>query len=317
VTGVECLRAELGEPDASGRRRPVPVRGSDFFLACDAVIAGIGQHPDVAWLGEEESFEITRWHTLTANPHSMQTTVPDIFAGGDAVTGPATVVEAIGAGKRAAKGIHAFLRGAPLPDRTPDPLPRMKVEPVLMDAADKTRIRPQEVPLISLNRRKTTFDQVALGFDEKTAKEEARRCLRCDQCIGCGECASVCRTRMGIGALQCMGAGDERMVLTDLLRPGDHCIGCGSCVQVCPRRCIEMVDQEGERRLILNGTILARLDMIQCESCGEYYAPRIFIDHVNRVADADQTVKLDRRLCPQCAREIKAVSMAGQARAFR
>ena len=317
VTGLECLRAELGEPDASGRRRPVPVRGSDFLMPCDAVIAGIGQRPDVSWLGEEEDFEITRWHTLTVNPHSMQTTVADIFAGGDAVTGPATVVEAIGAGKRAAKGIHAYLRGAPLPRRTPDPAPRMKVEPIRLDAAEKAEIHPQEIPLISLKKRKTTFEQVLLGFDEKTAREEARRCLRCDMCIGCGECAAVCRTRMGVGALQCMGAGDERMVLTDLLRPGDHCIGCGSCAHVCPRRCIQTVDEGAERQLVLCGTVLARLEMARCESCGEYYAPKRYIEHVNRVADAEHPVKLDRRLCPDCAREIKAVSMAGLAKTFR
>jgi NADH-quinone oxidoreductase subunit F len=317
VTGLECLRAELGEPDASGRRRPIPVRGSDFLMPCDAVIAGIGQHPDISWLGDEEPFEITRSHTLAVNPNSMQTAAPDIFAGGDAVTGPATVVEAIGAGKRAARGIDAFLRGAPMPDRIPDPVPRMRVEPIRMDASEKTGIRPQEVPLIPLSRRKTTFDQVALGFDEKTAREEARRCLRCDLCVGCGECAAVCRSRMGIGALQCMGAGDERMVLTDLLRPGERCIGCGSCAHVCPRRCIELVDEGGERQLILNGTVLARLEMARCESCGEYYAPKVFIEHVNRVADTDQSAKLDRRLCPKCAREVKAVSMAGLANVFR
>jgi NADH-quinone oxidoreductase subunit F len=317
VTGVECLRAELGEPDASGRRRPIPVRGSDFLMEADAVIAGIGQHPDVSWLGEEEGFEITRWHTLAVHPHSMRTAVPDIFAGGDAATGPATVVQAIGAGKRAAAGIDAFLRGAPMPDRTPDPAPRMRVEPIRLDAAEKVRIPPQEVPLIPLEQRKTTFLPVARGFDEGTARDEARRCLRCDLCKGCGECAAVCRSKVGVGALQCMGAGDDRMVLTDLLRPGEHCIGCGSCMHVCPRRCIETRDEPGVRELVLCGTVLARLEMARCESCGAEYAPRKYIEHVNRIADADQPFKLDRRLCPNCAREVKAVSMAGVAGAFR
>jgi len=317
VVGVEWLKAELGEPDASGRRRPIPVRGSDQFMEADGVIVAVGQHPDLLWLGEEDGLEISRWHTLVVNPHTMQTSIADVFAGGDAVTGPATVVEAIGAGRKAARAIDAYLRGESLPESTPEPIPRMRVEPIQMDASEKVVIPPQQVPFLSLEKRKTTFEQVELGFDEKTAQQEARRCLRCDLCIGCGECSAVCRTQMGVGALQCMGVTDDRVVLTDLLRPGEHCIGCASCVNACPRGCIEAVDDGGERRLIQCGTVLARLELARCESCGRYHAPKKYIDYVNKVADADQPQKLERRLCPQCAREIKAISMAGHVRAFR
>jgi NADH-quinone oxidoreductase subunit F len=317
VTGVECLKAELGEPDASGRRRPIPIRGSEHIVEADAVISAIGQHPDLSWIGEDKGLETTRWHTLNVNPHSTQTSIPDIFAGGDAVTGPATVVGAIGAGKLAAKAIDAFLRGQPLPDKARDPVPRMRVEPIPMDAGQKVKIPPQEVVRLPLEQRKTTFKQVEMGFDEKTAQQEARRCLRCDLCVGCGECAAVCRTQMGVGALQCMGAGDERMVLTDLLRPGEHCIGCGSCVNACPRGCIEVIDTDGERKLVQCGTVLARLKMARCESCGRYFAPERYLEYVGQAADRDQPVKLNRRLCPECARGIKAISMAGLSRAFR
>lgn len=317
LTGIECLRAELGEPDASGRRRPVPVRGSDFVMEADAVISAIGQAPDLSWLGATDPFDVTRWRTLVVDPHSMQTSVPDIFAGGDAVTGPATVVEAIGAGKRAARGIDAYLRGEPLPVTTPDPLPRMQVEPTVMDAADKARILPQNIPVLPMEERKATFHQVRLGFDEPTAKQEARRCLRCDLCVGCGECASVCLSQMGIGALQLMGAGDDRMALTDLLRPGELCIGCGSCVNACSHGCLQMIDQGDERRLIQCGTVLARLKLAQCQSCGKYYAPEKLIEHIRKTADAAHGVKLERNLCPECAREIKAISAAGHSSVFR
>jgi NADH-quinone oxidoreductase subunit F len=317
VTGVECLKAELGEPDASGRRRPIPVRGSDFVIEADAVIAAIGQAPDLSWPDATDHFDVTRWRTLVTDPHSMQTSVPDVFAGGDVVTGPATVVEAIGAGKRAARGIDAYLRGESLPDSTPEPLPRMRVEPTLMDAADKARIPPQDEPVLPMAERKTTFKQVRLGFDEETARQEARRCLRCDLCVGCGECATACLSHMGIGALQLMGAGDDRMALTDLLRPAELCIGCGSCANACPRDCIQVIDEGDERRLVQCGTVLARLKMAQCKSCGTYYAPVKYIEHINETADKDQPVKLQRALCPECARKIKAISAAGHSAMFR
>ncbi|MDZ7695932.1 MAG: FAD-dependent oxidoreductase [Deltaproteobacteria bacterium] len=317
LTGIECLKAELGEPDASGRRRPIPIRGSDFVIEADAVISAIGQMPDLSWPDATNQFDVSRWSTLVVDPHSMQTSVPDVFAGGDAVTGPATVVEAIGAGKRAAKGIDAYLRGEPLPESTPDPLPRMQVEPILMDATDKARILPQDEPVLSMAERKTTFKPVHLGFDEETARQEARRCLRCDLCVGCGDCATVCLTHMGIGALQLMGAGDDRMALTDLLRPAEHCIGCGSCANVCEQGCIEIVDEGDERRLIQCGTVLARLKLAQCESCGTYYAPIKYIEHIDETADANQSAKLKRTLCPECAREIKAISAAGHSAMFR
>ncbi len=317
VTGVECLKAQLGESDASGRRRPVPVRGSGHIVEADAVVAAIGQSPDLSWLGGTDLFETTRWRTLAVHPHSMQTSVPDVFAGGDAVTGPATVVEAIGAAKRAAAGMDAFLRGQPLPEATPEPMPWMRVEPVTMEAAEKVRIPPYEAPRLSPETRRRSFDLVELGFDEDTARREAMRCLRCDLCVGCGECAEVCHSRMNVGAIQCMGVGGDRMALTDLLRPGEHCIGCAGCVNQCPRGCLQAVDEGDERRLIQCGTVLARLELARCTGCGAYYAPVRFIEYVNRLADADQPVKLHRTLCPACARESKGVALAGLARAFR
>jgi ribosomal protein S27AE len=80
---------------------------------------------------------------------------------------------------------------------------------------------------------------------------------------------------------------------------------------------MQAIDEGGERRIEQCGTVLARLKLAQCESCGKYFAPEKYIEHINKVADADKPVKLERKICPECAREIKAVAMAGYAKAFR
>ena len=108
VTGLECVKTELGEPDASGRRRPVPVAGSEFVVAADMVIAAIGEVPDLAFLGT--SGVAVEKGTITVDPRTMATNVKGIFAGGDAVSGPATVIEAIAAGTKAALPLTASAR---------------------------------------------------------------------------------------------------------------------------------------------------------------------------------------------------------------
>ncbi len=109
ITGLECLRMELGEPDESGRRRPVPIEGSEFVIGADMMIQAISQRPDISWLDEESKLKTTRWQTFEVDDETNQTSVPGIFAAGDDVTGPATVVEAIADARKAAQGIHKYL----------------------------------------------------------------------------------------------------------------------------------------------------------------------------------------------------------------
>jgi formate dehydrogenase beta subunit len=109
ITGLECLRMELGEPDESGRRRPVPVEDSEFIIEADMMIQAISQRPDISWLDEGSQFKTTRWQTFEVEPESNQTSVPGVFAAGDAVTGPATIVEAVADARRAAQGILDYL----------------------------------------------------------------------------------------------------------------------------------------------------------------------------------------------------------------
>ena len=111
VTGIEMQRMELGEPDASGRRRPVPVEGSEFVIECDQVIAAIGQFPKLDGTSEEQGVKRTKWRTIQVNDWTFQTEDPRVFAGGDVVLGAQTVIQAVAQGKKAAWSMDAYLRG--------------------------------------------------------------------------------------------------------------------------------------------------------------------------------------------------------------
>jgi len=109
VTGVECLRMELGEADESGRRRPVPIGGSEFVIPIDTIVIAIGQSPNPLIQQTTAGLETTRWGTIVANEETMQTSLEGIYAGGDVVSGAATVISAMGAGKKAAAAILEYL----------------------------------------------------------------------------------------------------------------------------------------------------------------------------------------------------------------
>jgi NADPH-dependent glutamate synthase beta subunit-like oxidoreductase len=109
VTGIKCNRMALGEPDASGRRRPVPVEGSEFELAIDTIIPAIGQASDTSFLPQDSGITATAWGTIIADPKTCATSRPGVFAGGDCVTGPWIAVGAVAAGKDGAAAIHHYL----------------------------------------------------------------------------------------------------------------------------------------------------------------------------------------------------------------
>lgn len=110
VKAMECIKMELGEPDQSGRRRPVSISGSEFILDCDSVIIAVGQSPNPILTKSLPGLEMTKWGTVVVDPETMQTSIPGIFAGGDITSGGTTVIEAMGDGKKAARGIHAYLQ---------------------------------------------------------------------------------------------------------------------------------------------------------------------------------------------------------------
>jgi heterodisulfide reductase subunit A len=192
VAGFECVCTELGEPDASGRRRPVPVAGSEFIIDCDAVIPAIGQQPEVAW-ALDSGLDISRRETVQVNAHTMQTSRPHIFAGGDAVSGPATVIEAVAAAHRAAEAIHRFLNGADLQVYAQE-LAEKAVPGDNWREVPAGMVAEARAPLIHRKAEevRTSFEEVALGLGDEEGLREAQRCLNCGVCSECQECVRVC-----------------------------------------------------------------------------------------------------------------------------
>jgi NADH-quinone oxidoreductase subunit F len=178
VVGMECIRNELGEPDESGRRRPVPVEGSEFVIECDVVIPAISQEPELSFLSDDHGFEISRWNSFVVDEKTLACNRAGFFAGGDAVTGPATVVEAVAAGHRAAVSIDCYLRGKPFAGYW-HPKPHMAADRIEATDEDEKLVRPKmkELPV---KERITHFEEVEQVFEKQVAVCEARRCLRCD-----------------------------------------------------------------------------------------------------------------------------------------
>lgn len=195
VRQLEFIRMELGEPDASGRRRPVPVEGSETLLGTDQVISAIGQYPLVLTPDQDPGMDqipITRWSTIGGDPRSMHTGAEMVFVGGDLFRGPMTVVAALADGRKAAYSINRFFQAGRV---EPEPL-HFNISKGTLDQIDKEpfgvyKVIPRErMPEVEVSRRLKTFMEVELGFDEAQAHREAERCLVC----GCSA-AFDCRLR--------------------------------------------------------------------------------------------------------------------------
>jgi NADPH-dependent glutamate synthase beta subunit-like oxidoreductase/2,4-dienoyl-CoA reductase-like NADH-dependent reductase (Old Yellow Enzyme family) len=175
VAKVECVRTELGETDESGRRRPVVVKGSEFMIDADTVVSAIGEIPDLSFL-DTEKFDTTQKKTIAIDPHTMMTNIEGIFAGGDVVSGPATVIEAIAAGRKAAFSIDRYLRGERLKYEEPVPS-TIGIEDVDIDRFNKRE--RQRMSTLPREERIKGFKEIELGFTEMEALCEADRCFQC------------------------------------------------------------------------------------------------------------------------------------------
>ncbi len=306
VTGLKCLRAELGPPDASGRRRPQPVEGSEFIMPAGAVIAAISQRPDLTCLGPWAQDASLCAKTVNADRATGQTALGWLFAGGDAVTGPATVVEAVAAGKRSALAMDAYLSGKTVELALSFPHPRARVEPILMSAEEKISLRRPHIPKLPPQERAASFAQAELGLSDAMALNEAKRCLRCDLCMGCGLCQTAC-AEVGVGAITLADTKADRGVILDFRRAAEKCIGCGSCANACPSGAIKLVDEEGKRKTTLAGTVLKELDLVKCSRCGQPYAPAAYLHQVaGRLDERHKPLRLEQCICPDCARQDSA-----------
>ena len=180
VEGIECIRMEPKEFDRSGRKTPYPIKGSDYTMNVDMVIEATGQRPDTSFLSGD-GIGTARGGTIVADPRTLATGRKGVFAGGDAVTGGATVIEAIAAGQRAASSIRRYLQGqelTPLVERNGyEPIDVPPVMPTDEELAEKSRVRIADIPT---GDRSTSFKEAVLPYSAREAREEAGRCLRCD-----------------------------------------------------------------------------------------------------------------------------------------
>jgi ferredoxin len=216
------------------------------------------------------------------------------------------VIEAIGGGKRAAEAIDRYLKGIPQPKMPPVPVRRGRIDYLEVPANTKMTLKRPEMPLLNIDRRRTTFQQVELGYPENSVREEARRCLRCDICLRCGKCVEVCRDKMGVDALQ-MGYFDfDHPVQTDFRVTAERCIACGACAANCPTGAMRMEDRGDERILSLCGTILNRQKLLFCEDCGAVLGPARYLDFIRKRTHAVAQAVGKKRLCDACARKSSA-----------
>ncbi len=267
LEALECLENALGEPDSSGRRRPVPLPGSAFAIRADLVLGAVGQALDLDFLPDERAARMTERGRLAADADSAMTPMLGVFAAGDAVTGPATVIEAVAAGHRAAASIREFLD--PVSDSEPVGAPRVSaVEYGLPDAEPPTapRLDPPRAPL-SDGRE---FSEVELPYRAAEAMAEAGRCLRCGPCSECALCVPSCGrrhlrlavrddggrvgpeiwVRAPVGfALGMPESGAEHDAAVELSAAratidGALCRGCPRCVEVCPFDAVDFIDAD-------------------------------------------------------------------------
>ncbi|HUI90303.1 MAG TPA: FAD-dependent oxidoreductase [Anaerolineales bacterium] len=187
---VVCQKMRLGEPDASGRRRPVPINGSEFTIKADVAVVAIGNSPTTSVFKAE--LELNRDGTVKADPESLQTSLPYVFAGGDAVLGPSSMVEAMGQARRAAFHIDRLLQGLPLDVPFGNPLAAADKRETL----DRTRHWKAAAPITLPERlpqaRILDFEPYEFALSEDDARMEANRCLNCADCSQCMECVNIC-----------------------------------------------------------------------------------------------------------------------------
>lgn len=274
---LECMRMKLGEPDRSGRRRPVPIEGSEVLIEADTIIGAIGQSTNTQFLYNDLPVKLNKWGDIEINGRTGQTSELNVFAGGDCVTGPATVIQAVGAGRHAAESMDNFLMKGYVRESHQDyscsrgcleDLPRWEFE-------ERPKFRRAIMPSISVEARHKSFEEVELGLEEEIARLEARRCLKC----GCGERYS-CDLRKESSAhnIEFLAPVHDRPFIPPvddhpfIMRDHNKCIACGRCIAACAE--IEGPDilafyMKQGRQLVgtKSGLPLSETDCVSCGQC--------------------------------------------------
>lgn len=224
ATGLKCIRMKLGEPDASGRPRPIPVEGSEFDAEADTIIASISQQPDFG--GLEQVRNEKGWISID---EKNQTSLDGVFAGGDVTNQLGLVTEAIALGRKAAESIDAYLRGTEPEQATPPTVVQasgMKLEYY------ETQPR-NEAPTLPSSERVKNFNVITSSLEQSQVTGETKRCFSCGQCFGCDVCFSYCQE----GAVKRTPEADELKYKFELAL----CTGCKKCAEECPCGFIDLI----------------------------------------------------------------------------
>ncbi len=277
VRAMECIRMALGEPDSSGRRRPEPIAGSEFAMKVDNVITAIGQTLNVANFDSDCQVELTKRGYININEATLETSMDGVFAGGDCASGPATAVEAIGAGRRVAISINQYLSGQPItPEARPYNCSKGELEEIdVSDYEQIERVPRTEMPVLEPEERKRSFAEIELGLNEEMTRKEAERCLAC----GCQD-VFECKLRQLATEYQIDDthyAGYKRHLPIHenehpyILRDPNKCILCGRCVRICDE--VQGIGALGFTSRGFDTRIEPALSMplceTNCESCGQ------------------------------------------------
>ena len=224
VKAIECVKMRLTDPDESGRRKPEPISGSEFKINVDAVITALGQESDWCCLTPECSCRLTEWGTMNIDPLTLQSSDPDIFAGGDAARGPKTVIEAIADGRQAAISIDRYVQGQNL--RLARDIPLKVIEEPQKGKYDRKARAP--MPYLDPGKRVKNFNEVQKGLPKGVTVQEAKRCISCGTC-----CVQTC-------PYDVMQFNHEvtKAVKCDLCVEKRGKNEVPACYAICPTRCI-------------------------------------------------------------------------------
>jgi formate dehydrogenase major subunit len=269
---IQCITMKLGEPDASGRRRPVPVEGSEFSIPCSTIVTAIGQFVDNDCIARDDL--TTKHGTILTNGPTTETSMPGVFSGGDCVSGPDIAINAIGAGKRAALDIDEYLRtGKCTPVAEPYNCTKGRWEEISLEEFKRaTPSERLEIPVLPPDVRKTTFDESTRTWDGESAMNEAARCLSC----GCTERYScILRRYASEYGVQNEQITPARPLPIDdnhpfIVRDPGKCILCGLCLKVCREMegSSALSFYETDNVLTIGPNDHRPLDMTVCVACG-------------------------------------------------
>jgi NADPH-dependent glutamate synthase beta subunit-like oxidoreductase/ferredoxin len=258
VAGIKLVRNKLGDPDASGRRKAIPIPGSEFTIECDTVIAAFGQDSDTNWIPKELNLETNRWGLPLIDRNTWMTSYPGLFAGGDYTEGSRNLISAVADGRDAATAINRYLNGE---DKAATEAIEVELPDFRRGMVDDYESVPwQVIPSLPVEKRFSNSVESETGYSPSEAVEQARRCLQCQLnimidpaiCILCSGCVDICpydcismeglKSVVKSDALHQTAAEWDRGA--DMVIDEEKCIRCGLCIVRCPTDAISMIQYQ-------------------------------------------------------------------------